>query len=491
MWQDITDLTSSQELIPIHPDAEGRFRVAIERGGKGDCDRLLSGWAIVRKEGTRYMPLSALHYVDTIKARAKLPPARPRSRKGLGGFPFTSDRDDLEALDLGSVTLNIVLNDILSAEQGPDRTPYRYAGRTWYVNDRNVARYDAQMQAIARRHLMVSAIVLILPARSAPEGSWTRLAAHPDADPGGVFVMPNFTSRAGVEAYAAAMNFVAERYSRPDGKYGRVRHWIMHNEINNGFFWTTAGDKTLITYMDLYQKSLRLAYLIARQYDPNAKSFISLDHGWTNLPEKRSYAGRTLLETLVAFCRQEGDYAWGIAFHPYPQDISNPRTWEDSGATFRFDTPFLTFKNLEVLDAWARLPQVAFQGKPREIQLSEEGLNSRDYSSKSLAEQAAGLAYAWKKIEPLKTITAFQYHLWADEPSEGGLRLGLRKFANDPTDPLGKKPAWFLFQAVGTPAWDPASRFALPILGLKRWNEVHYAGKIRGGGADISLSPSP
>ena len=132
-----------------------------------------------------------------------------------------------------------------------------------------------------------------------------------------------------------------------------------------------------------------------------------------------------------------------------------------------------------MLDAWARLPQVAFHGKPREIQLSEEGLNSPDYSAKSLAEQAAGLAYAWKKIEPLKTITAFQYHLWADEPSEGGLRLGLVKFALDSRDPLGKKPAWFLFQACGTPLWEQTARFALPVLGIKSWSEVHFTEKIR------------
>jgi len=39
----------------------------------------------------------------------------------------------------------------------------------------------------------------------------------------------------------------------------------------------------------------------------------------------------------------------------------------------------VTFKNIEVLDAWVRQPRVAFRGRePREIQLTEQGLNSRD-----------------------------------------------------------------------------------------------------------------
>ena len=173
--------------------------------------------------------------------------------------------------------------------------------------------------------------------------------------------MPNFTDRAGVEAYAAAMNFLAERYSRPDSRFGRIHHWIMHNEVDSGFYWTTAGDKSLITYLDLYQKSLRLACLVARQYDANAKPLISLDHCWTRNPDPRGYAARDMLDRLVDFSRQEGDFPWGIAFHPYAADLFNPRTWEDRETTFAFDTPLITFRNLEVLDAWVRQPRVAFQ----------------------------------------------------------------------------------------------------------------------------------
>ena len=96
-----------------------------------------------------------------------------------------------------------------------------------------------------------------------------------------------------------------------------------------------------------------------------------------------------------------------------------------------------------------------------------------------MTEQAAGLAYAWKKIEPLTTVTAFQYHIWADAHSEGGLRLGLRKFADDPHDPLGKKPSWRVFQAIGTDHWNAATAFALPMIGIRDWSEVHHSGSIR------------
>ena len=79
-----------------------------------------------------------------------------------------------------------------------------------------------------------------------------------------------------------------------------------------------------------------------------------------------------LLEQLVKYCRQEGDFEWGIAFHPYPQDINDPRTWLDDKATYSFSTQYLTPRNLEVLDAWAEQPEVCYKGtQPREIQFTE------------------------------------------------------------------------------------------------------------------------
>ena len=58
-------------------------------------------------------------YVDEQKPRADLPPAKPRSVKGIGGCPFT--HPDMETLGISSVTLNIVLNSVIGSEPGPRR----------------------------------------------------------------------------------------------------------------------------------------------------------------------------------------------------------------------------------------------------------------------------------------------------------------------------------------------------------------------------------
>lgn len=90
------------------------------------------------------------------------------------------------------------------------------------------------------------------------------------------------------------------------------------------------------------------------------------------------------------------------------------------------------------------------------------------------------MAYAWEKMVNLPTITAFQYHLWADDRGEGGLRLGLRKFGGDPQDPHGIKPIWHLYQALGTPEFEEKGHFAKEVLGIKDWSEVRHRGPVTG-----------
>nr|CAA9267321.1 hypothetical protein AVDCRST_MAG63-2817 [uncultured Armatimonadetes bacterium] len=484
LHEPVTELSRFPSLEPIPTNAAGRFSIRLDRRrkqGEREHDRLLSRWAVVREaNGGKFELLSHARYADAVRPRADLPEERPRNKKGIGGITHAGPVSDLDDLGVAAGTVNIVVNGAVSTVPGPGRTPFPYAGRTWYAEDRYLEQLDKTLLEAAKRRLVMSAIVLIGQAGDAPAGAFGRLIAHPDADPAGIFAMPDVSSQEGLEAYAAALDLLAARYSRPDGKYGRIHHWILHNEINAGWVWTNAGEKTALLYMDLYHKSMRAAHLIARQYDPHARAFISLEHHWTLTPTDRFYAGRELLDLLVTFSQAEGDFPWAIAFHPYPQNLFDPRVWEDTEAAFTLDTPKITFKNLEVLDAWVKQPRNLFQGKHRRtIHLTEQGLNSPDYSEKSLRDQAAGMAYAWNKIKGLDTIEVFDYHNWVDNRGEGGLRIGLRRFPDDKDDPLGKKPIWFLFQALGTDNEEKSAAFAKSVIGIRDWSEIRHRGPIR------------
>ncbi|MEO5714769.1 MAG: DUF5722 domain-containing protein [Luteolibacter sp.] len=469
-------------LIEVTPDADGSFKTSVPRHRQRDgldYDRLTSRWQLVHRTGQDFEPVSKARYAEWVACRSpQLPPAKPASKKGLGGWHQGLLPDELDQLGISAVTVNVMIHSLISLKPGPETVPFQWQGRVYQANAKALAELDATFLEAQKHKVMVSAILLLAnPAKDS--NPVVKLMGHPDATPDGIFAMPNVTSAEGISLYGAVLNLMAERWSRPDGKYGRVHHWIMHNEVDAGWVWTNAGEKTAITYLDLYQRSVRLMDLIARQYDPNSRAFISLTHFWAGAGDKRWYGSKRLIELLGEFTRSEGDFPWALAYHPYPQDLFNPRTWEDNEATFSSDTHLITPKNLEVLDAYMKQPALLYHGQVRPVHLSENGFNSKDYTASSLDDQAAGMALAWKKIENLPSIQSWQYHNWIDNRGEGGLKIGLRKFPDEPGDPLGKKPIWLLYKALGTPQENTVAAPYLKTIGISSWENIIHRETIR------------
>ena len=478
----LDDPRSWQTLVGIKPEPDGSFKIDIPRRRQRDgfdYDRLTSRWQLVRKSAAGATPLSHARYAEWVDCRSpQLPSANPKNKKGLGGWHRGRFPDELDQLGISAVTVNLLVNSCVSLKAEPGTVPFQWQGRTYYAREKKLADLDETFREAQKHGAMVSAILLLSnPAKSADPV--VKLMGHPDALRQGTYAMPNVTSPEGIALYGGILNFMAERWSRPDGKYGRVHHWIIHNEVDAGWVWTNAGDKPAIVYLDLYQRSMRLMDLIARQYDPNARPFISLTHHWAHHGAAHWHGSKLLVDLLVRFTRAEGDFPWAMAYHPYPQNLFNPRTWEDEQATFSFDTPKITPKNLEVLDAYMKQPDLLYHGKVRPVHLSENGFNSKDYSPKELEDQAAGMALAWKKMAILSSIESWQYHNWIDNRSEGGLRIGLRKFPDEPGDACGKKPIWHLYQALGTPEEDAAAEPYLKTIGIRSWEDALHREIIR------------
>ena len=180
----------------------------------------------------------------------------------------------------------------------------------------------------------------------------------------------------------------------------------MQNEVDASIQWANMGNKPVTVFTDTYVKSLRLCYNIVRQYDAHSEVFASFTHSWTAPCQAGWNSSLEIITLLNRYSKVEGDFQWALAYHSYPYDLYNPRSWEDPLATVSMNTQFVTFRNLEVLNRWALTGENMYKGKiKRSIWLSEAGINSRSYSEESLKEQAAGFAYAWKKLTNIPTRT--------------------------------------------------------------------------------------
>lgn len=453
------------------------FRITLPRViAKNDInyDRLLSRWVIVKESGNNELLASHARYADVIEPTQSMPPGILTSKKGLGGFFINQFVSDLDELGITSITINILITGMIYTTPGVNRVSHTYGGKTYYMSTDYLKHIDEALKLAASKNIVVAAIILVQKAAECADPEIGRILQHPDFTSEGIYTMPNMTTDEGVNCYAAALDFLASRYNRPDNAYGRIHKWIMHNEVDAGLSWTNMGRKPMLNYLDTYLRSMRICHNISRQYDEHSEIMGSFTHSWVEPVEL--YSSKELLTMLQQFCNLEGDFQWGVAYHPYPQDLNEPKTWLDGKAIFTPHSPLVTFKNLEVIDDWIKKPENSYKGSvKRTLWLSENGTNSRTYETKDLKEQAAGFAYAWKKLANLDGIDAIQWHNWIDNRVEYGLRIGLRRFPDDETDPGGRKPVWYAYQAAGTDREAEVFEPYKSIIGISNWSEImHY-----------------
>jgi hypothetical protein len=232
------------------------------------------------------------------------------------------------------------------------------------------------------------------------------------------------------------------------------------------------------TFAEDYLRTARIATTALQKISSGARLYLSLEHHWNiRYPggdAGQAFAGRPFLDYFNRRAKEQGDFAWHLAFHPYPENLFEPRTWNDKSATTNDNTPRITFKNLELLPRYMNRNELLYRQQLRRIILSEQGFHTPDKPEGELW-QAAGYAYAYHKTDQLPGIDAFILHRHVDHGAEGGLNLGLwtrNKNSRSAAEPAKRKRLYEVFKAADTPEWRRAFEFALPIIGIERWEQA-------------------
>ena len=383
-----------------------------------------------------------------------------------------------DALELGihHAGLNITLNGLLAPEKEakPGQPTASADGFTFAINQKYAEAMDRQIKPLSDRGVSVTLIVITY---RSPDERIRTLTVHPKADPAkGTTMAANTVTPEGRACYKALTDFIARRWSAADATHGRVWGWVVSNEVNSHHEWHQMGPVTVEQLATQYEDQVRLAWTSLRRHSAHARVYLSMEHHWNSQGHAdplQACRGRTLLETFARRAKERGDFDWHLAFHPYPSNLRDPRTWLDK-VTFDDDSKKVTFKNLEVVARKLASTEFRFDGKPRRLSLTEQGFDVTKRPD-ALAEQAAAYAYAWEKIRRLDgAVDAFLYHRQVDHAMEGGLRFGL--WSNKPGttfEPDQKRPIWHLVKAADTPAWKAAAESCLKTSGLKSWDELN------------------
>jgi len=400
---------------------------------------------------------------------ADYPPAT--SKKGLQ----VELVEDALALGVKHAALNFNLSQLIDPRGSTNNPNIRQEGREHHFRRHYLEAMDQQIKALSDRGVVVTLIIL---AYQSSDAEINRILIHPRCATNAPNRLGNFNTVTdeGRRWLAVTLEFCAERWSRPDGKHGRVAGYIMGNEVNSHWWWANMGRVGMPEFADDYLRVVRLAHTAVRRQSSWARVYISLEHHWNIRyaagDEQQAFPARAFLDYFARQARSGGDFDWHVAFHPYPENLFEPRFWKDQTATTNVcTTPRITFKNIELLPAYLQRPELSFNGQPRRIILSEQGFHTPKGDGGE-AIQAAAYCYAYKKVERLAGIDAFILHRHVDNVHEGGLLLGLRGLQPKDGEHRPKKMIYDCFRAADTPEWEKAFAFALPVIGIRSWDEA-------------------
>jgi hypothetical protein len=415
--------------------------------------------------------LSVFGLVQSGFAQNAEPYPQGASKKGLQ----VQMVDDALALGIRHAALNCHLASYVDLERKPDSIPFRFDGHDYFFRANRVAALDGQVRPLSERGVIVSLILLNYENGSEPLNA---LFMHPRYDRAAKtnrMSAFNAGTEEGARWLRACVTFLAQRYSDPAAPHGRVWNYIVGNEVNSHWWWNNMGRATCEEVASEYEKAVRLVHQAVRSALVNARVFLSFDHHWgIRYPAgtaDQSCPGRELLDTFARLARERGDFEWHLAHHPYPENLGEPRFWLDQSAPPNDAAPRITFKNLEVLPRYLARPDLQFGGKTRRIILSEQGFHCPDRPNGE-RDQAAAYCAAWWKVARLEGIDSLILHRHVDHAHEG-LNLGLWTHQpNTISAPERHRLMYEAFRLADTPEWESAFAFALPVIGIKRWEEL-------------------
>lgn len=488
----IGELRPHEKTVPGHSPVLAWEGVApseaidLERFHAGR-DRLFSRFAVLQEAGS---PAGAFRWVDDLAGigsrSAALTPAR-----SIKGIQCIVDLDDAVALGISHAGLNVSIPSLIDRSGREPEAWQEVDGARVPIRLAEVRRLDQLLLRLTGAGVRAYAI-LLNPVPSSPDPSSPFI--HPDTDllraPNhlGAF---NLETEAGYLHFRAAVELLAERYSRPGAPHGWLSGLIIGNELQAHWWWHNMGLAAPEAVIAEYVRASRVAYLAAAKHCSSLGVFVSMDHHWTAAmdPDPRKFIpGRRLLDDFQSQAQAGGDFPWGVAFHPYPEDLFKPSAWNDRTATLEFGTPRITFKNLEVLVAYLAQAELLHEGRRRPIILSEQGFHGPEGKAGEDL-QAAAYAWTWERLRGIPEIEAFIYHRHVDHPDEGGLRLGL--WTAPPAAGGRAKRIREVFSAAGTDRWEETSAFARPVAGVRSWAEVRHGAVFRARSASSAADGFP
>lgn len=442
-----------------------RFTLFANVNHKQASTRLFKKFVVAAKRNGRYQILGTSRYVTNPEALARVNTyQRASSVKGLIVDPNRLHGNELDDLGVKQGAYNLPLGYIMGGTSyaGNPTIHYEYGGKTYAFNGQAIAEFDIVFGTLARKGIQATAVIL-----NNSNGAYPEMI-HPNARGRGSapYYMFNGSDADGVNALAAAVTFLAERYS---GAHGTISNWIVANEINATKEWNTYASVDHYTYTDEYAKGFRVIYNAIKSVNGSAKIYMPLDQRWKRNRNDGDYDGRDILDDFNSIIKAKGNINWDLAVHPYPVPLTDANFW-NGGWNAKYtsqsvDTPMLNMKNINVVTDYMSGANFRREdGSTRQVFLSEVGFTSTSGET----VQAAAIAYAYYIADKNPMVNGLIINRETDSAVEiaQGLAVGL-------THPNGAhKRAYDVYKHLDMSDSLEYTSFALDVIGADSWGSI-------------------
>lgn len=414
---------------------------------------LYQKFAVAYKSGKKYQIASDVKYITNPEVLATYKGNGPsvHSKKGLQVEELS------DSLEIGTkhAVVNWTLNSLLNSK-AINKTSFTYKNKTYYLDADQIRRNDELVQAYNAAGVRVT-VILLLPKDTSSSGTKAMQFGGYSYT---LYSSVKTSSKEGCQTFEAIMTYLAKRYGT---QQNLVSGWILGNEVNSACIWNYGGNKSLDAYMANYARAFRICYNAVKSVSKNAKVYISLDNRWNTDADgggKRYFTSKATVDKFYEKIKAYGKIGFQIAYHAYPQGMSDPIFWDDTEAANSTNAKIVNFKNIKVLTDYAKKKF----GKNCKIMLSEQSFNS----SRGEEVQAAAYAYAYYISEGNSMIEAFIYGREFDHPDEmnQGYRWGLCNEWHV------KRLVWSVFQYIDT---KESFTFTDPLVkytNIKNWKKI-------------------
>ncbi|MCD7726450.1 MAG: DUF5722 domain-containing protein [Clostridiales bacterium] len=409
------------------------------------------------KRGGQMIQVSDEHYLTNPEAIASHTSSRMDGGiKGILPDLTRASDGELQALGVKQVVYNLYLDDICSDASVSGAIPFAYNGQTYYFNSTMAEKYDSMIRSFNSYGLQVTMVLL-----NGGYGAYSQDLLHPTAQgadcPGYAL---NVADASGVDHLKAIGAFLGQRYSGTAG-CGQVDNWILGNEVNARTSWWYSSSTSLDYNVNIYVKAFRIVYNELKSQNANVRVYNSIDQEWNRKSNAGSFLAKEYLDQFNYYMNREGNIDWSLSYHPYNSPLYDPYAWNGPAVWVKdsITTPYITMQNIDILiDYMHRSEFLNPSGEVRSISLAEVGYTS----SFGTKEQEASVAYGYLKAASLPDVDAFILFRQTDDAHEmeSNLALGLYDLNGS------KKPAYYIYQSLGTANEAAAKARASEIIGM-------------------------